>query len=159
MNLIHLRPSAYKLSPSTASSPHHTHECLCNRLNSTGELRQTTNNLLAVLSATVKDLFVGSPSRVSTRPIVSCSSVSLASYCSRCHPIEVYQSPTTGTPCYSEERRRIYPLCRAISLPLFGLNLIVYLVPGEPMKLSQASILASIPLIVQNTISRAVPPP
>jgi hypothetical protein len=159
VTLIHLQPSTYKLSPSTASSPHHTHECLCNRLNSTGELRQTTNLLLLVLSAAVKDLFMGSPSRVSTHQIISCSSMSLASYCSWCHPIEVYQSPTIGTPCCSEERSLIHPLCRPISLPLFGLNLIVYLVPGEPMKLSQASILASIPLIIQNTISRAVTPP
>ena len=159
MNLIHLQPSDYKWSPRTASSPHHTHKRYCNRLNPNGELRQTTNLLIPVLSAAVKDLFVGSPSRVSTHPIVSCSNMSLASYCSRCRPIEFYQHSITGTPRSSVERRHIHPLYRPAFLPSFGLNLIVYLVPGEPMKLSQASILASIPLIVQNTISRAVPPP
>ncbi|PWZ13888.1 hypothetical protein Zm00014a_013533, partial [Zea mays] len=116
------------------------------------------NLLLTVLSVAVKDLFVGNPSRVSTRPIVSCSSVSLASYCSRCRPIEFYQSPTTGTPRCSIERRRIHPLCRPASIPSFGLNSIMCLVPGEPVKLPQASILASILLVVQNTISRAIPP-
>jgi hypothetical protein len=84
---------------------------------------------------------VASPLRVSTRSIASCSSMSLASCCSQRQSIKVYQSPTTGTLRCSEERRRMY------------------LVPGEPVKPSQASILVSIALIIRNTVSRVDPPP
>jgi hypothetical protein len=148
MNLIHLQPSDYKWSPRTASSPHHTHKRYCNRLNPNGELRQTTNLLIPVLSAAVKDLFVGSPSRVSTRPIASCSSMSLASCCSRCQPTEVYPSPTTGTFRCSVEHRRGHPLCWPTLLFLFSPNSSVYIASSKPVKLPRASILASMSLVV-----------
>jgi hypothetical protein len=115
------------------------------------------NLLLTVLSAAVKDPFMGSPPRVSTHPIVSCFSLSLASYCSRCRPIEFYQSPNAGTPRSLVERRRVHPLCRPTFLPSFGLNSIMCIVSGEPVKLPQASILASMSLVVQNAISRVIP--
>ena len=115
------------------------------------------NLLLTVLSAT--DLFVGSPPRVSTRPFFSCSSLSLASYCSRCRPIEFYQSPNNGTPHSPVEHRLVHPLCRLAFLPSFGLNSIVCIVSSEPVKLPQASILASMSLIVQNAITRVSPSP
>jgi hypothetical protein len=147
------------LSPGPASSPHHAHEHLSNRLNFTGELTQSTNPFRLVPSAAVKDLSMASPLRVSTRSIASCSSMSLASCCSRRQSIKVYQSPTTRTLRCSEECRRMHPLCRSASLSPFGLISIMYLVPGEPVKPSQPSILALIPLIIWNAISRVGPPP
>jgi hypothetical protein len=159
VNLIHLRPSAYKLSPSTASSPHHTHEHLCNRLNLTGELTQSTNPLRPVLSTTVKDPSVASTPRVSTYQIDSCSSLSLAFYCSRSRPIELYQSPPSGTPSRPIERRRRHPLCRPALLFLLSLNSSVCITSGEPVKLPRASILACMQLVVRNAITRVVSPP
>jgi hypothetical protein len=94
-----------------------------------------------------------------THSIALGSSMSLASCCSRRQSIKVYQSPTTRTLRCSEERRRMHPLRRSASLSSFGLNSILYLVPGELVKPSQASILASIPLIIRNAISRVGQPP
>jgi hypothetical protein len=116
------------------------------------------NLLLTVLSAAVKDPFVGSPPRVSTHPIVSCFILSLASCCSRCWPIELYLSSNSGTPSRPVERRHEHPLCRPTFLSSFYLNSIVCIDSSEPMKLPQASILASMPLVVQNTITRVSPP-
>jgi hypothetical protein len=42
---------------------------------------------------------------------------------------------------------------------LFSPNSSMYLASGEPVKLPRASILASMPLVVQNSITRVISPP
>jgi hypothetical protein len=81
---------------------------------SPANLTPSTIPFCPVLRATVKN-FVASTSRVSNSPIASCSSLFIAFYCSRSRPIEICQSPITGTPICSVERR-----CDTLSVdPLF----------------------------------------
>jgi hypothetical protein len=79
------------------------------------ELTQSTKPFRPVFRAAVKNSSVASTPRVSNSPIASCSSLFIASYCSRSRPIEVCQSPITGTLLCSVEHR-----CDTLSVdPLF----------------------------------------
>jgi hypothetical protein len=64
------------------------------------------SSLESISSAAVKNPSVASTPRVSTCQITSCSSLTLAFYCSRSRPIKLYRSPHSGTPNRPVERRR-----------------------------------------------------
>jgi hypothetical protein len=57
---------------------------------------------------------MASTPRVSTYQITSCSSLTLAFYCSWSRTIELCRSPHSGTPSRPVERRRRDPLRRPV---------------------------------------------
>jgi hypothetical protein len=91
---------------------------------------------------------VGSPPRVSTYPFASCFGLPLASCCSRYQPIELYRSLNPGTRGRPVERGRGHRLYRPTLPSPFSPNLDRYKFSGEPVKLTRASILAPLPLVV-----------
>jgi hypothetical protein len=74
----------------------------------------------------------------------------MVSYCSRNQPIEVRPKPFTGTRACSVERRRDPPHHRPSLRFLFCPNQSVYIDPGDPVKLSPASIWSSSPSFGRN---------
>jgi hypothetical protein len=103
VRLIRLRPVSYKLRASVASSPYPTSQPLSARLWLTG----ITPSLFPLcFNSAAKNISVASLLRVSTCPIVSCSCLLLAPYCSQCQPIELKPRAFTGTCACSEKHRR-----------------------------------------------------